>query len=263
MYYPSIMGSQYFEFPISKGEICNIFKIPKCGFSYGIYNVEVISNDQRFNKIFAFSKDNYYTHFSLNFIINYYNKKFNGNIQLTLLSNECLKYKDKNMVIQSSKIFSRWYKILEEFKLKFLKNKLIKKLSSTAWGHLQKSNIIIKTQEEILNENLDYGNGFDVNKNKYYLKKYDVKGDGTELFNLIDLTKPIYTYQLRLKSFLTSYARTQMALIGLKHIDHIVRIQTDSITYDIPLDIKEYKFIKEDDKSNIKAEIRGNSILKL
>jgi len=29
MYYPSIMGSQYFEFPISKGEICNIFKIPK------------------------------------------------------------------------------------------------------------------------------------------------------------------------------------------------------------------------------------------
>ena len=41
MFYPSIMDSQYFEFSISKGEICNIFKIPKNKFIYGIYNVKV------------------------------------------------------------------------------------------------------------------------------------------------------------------------------------------------------------------------------
>ena len=45
MFYPSIMGSQFFEFPTTKGEICNIWKIPKNKFIYGIYNVRIKSND--------------------------------------------------------------------------------------------------------------------------------------------------------------------------------------------------------------------------
>ena len=108
MFYPSIMGSQYFEFPTTKGEICNIWKIPKNKFIYGIYNIRIESNDEKFNKVFTFSRDNYYTHFSLNFVY-YYNKKLGGNINLTLLSNTCLKYKHQKFMIQSSKVFSFWY----------------------------------------------------------------------------------------------------------------------------------------------------------
>jgi len=54
-----------------------------------------------------------------------------------------------------------------------------------------------------------------------------------------------------------------MALIALKNINNVVRIQTDSITYDKSVDINEYLFIKEIDKSNIKAEIKGNSLIKI
>ena len=54
-----------------------------------------------------------------------------------------------------------------------------------------------------------------------------------------------------------------MALIALKTIYNVVRIQVDSITYNTNLDINEYQFIKEDDKSNIKAEVKGNSLVKL
>ena len=259
MFYPSIMGSKYFEFPTSKGEICNIWKIPKNKFIYGIYNVRIESNDENFNKIFAFSKENYYTHFSLNFVC-YYNKKLGGNIKLNLLSNSCLKYKHEQFMIQSSKVFQFWYKTLKKYREEFPKNKILKKLASTAWGELQSKNVIIKTQEEIENENINYGRELDVDKNKYYLKKYEIKND-IEIYKLIDLTKPIYKFQFRLKSFLTSYARTQMALIALKNINNVIRIQTDSITYNIPIEINEFQFIKENVKSDCKAEVKSNSLI--
>jgi len=71
-FYASLLGSQFFKFPIKEGKIYNINKIPTTPFIYGIYNVMVESNDRNFNKVFAFSKDNHYTHFSLNFV-KYYN----------------------------------------------------------------------------------------------------------------------------------------------------------------------------------------------
>ena len=54
-----------------------------------------------------------------------------------------------------------------------------------------------------------------------------------------------------------------MALIALKNIDNVVRIKTDSISYNIKVEINEYNFVEEDDKSNIKAEIKGNSLIKI
>jgi len=54
-----------------------------------------------------------------------------------------------------------------------------------------------------------------------------------------------------------------MALIALKNIDNVIRIQTDSISYDKSIDINEYLFIEETDKSDNKAEVRGISLLKL
>jgi len=186
-----------------------------------------------------------------------------GNIKLALLSNTCLKYIHPKNIIQSSKVFSLWHTILKKFKDEFPKNKIIKKLSSTAWGELQSKNIVIKTGDEIINENISFERELDVDKNKYYLKKYEIDGDDIEIFKLIDLTKSIYKFQLRLKPFLTSYSRQVMALIALRNIDNVVRIQTDSITYNKSFEIKEYLFIKENDKSDIKAEVRGNSLIKL
>ena len=261
-FYPSVLGNQLFTFPISKGEECNIFKIPKCGFSYGIYNVQVVSNDDRFNKIFSYSKDNHYTHTTLNFVMNIYNKYHGGNVKLTLLSNKCLKYKDKSKIIESSQVFSKWYHASVDLKTKYPSNKLIKKMFSTAWGELQSKNVIVKSEDQIEIENIDYGQSLDVNENRYYLKKFFMQ-DIQEFNQLIDLPKPLYKHQLRLKPFLTSFARKIMMLLALKNIDNVIRVMTDSITYDADLEINEYLFIKEKAKSNIRAEIKGNSLIKL
>ncbi|ETV73066.1 hypothetical protein H257_12102 [Aphanomyces astaci] len=124
-------------------------KIPSAGFAYGIYHVKVESNgDKRFEKLFAFSKHDHYTHTSLNFVLNVYNKHHGGNIQLTLIGNTCLKY-DKKDLIESSSVFRNWFSILQKFKLKFPKNKLVKHLSSSAWGHLVSTNTIIKPFDDV------------------------------------------------------------------------------------------------------------------
>ncbi len=220
--YPSIMASKDYHIPLTKGIIEEIKDIPKC-FKFGIYNIKVISNDKNFDKIFAFSKDHHYTHYSLNFVL-YYNLKYNGKIELILLSNEALIYND---LISGSKIFFCWYSRLLELRQEFPKNKLIKKLGSTSWGELQNYKTIIKTEEEVINEQIDFG--FEFNSD-YYVKKISIKGD-TEVFHLVSTTGDFYDYNLRMKAFITDYARVKMAKIALKNIDDVVRIQTDSITY--------------------------------
>lgn len=261
MFYPSILGSKYFEFPIETGEIQNFNKIPKSGnFIYGIYNIKVESDDERFNKVFAYSKDHHYTHFSLNFV-KYYNKKYNGNVKLTLIGNKCLKYRYEKSLIKSSDMFKLWYYKMKDFKEALPNNKLVKKLSSTVWGELQRKNVLEVNSVGMKDPKYEsFGTSLDVNENKYYLKDYKTDGDN-EIFQLVDLSKPIYKYQLRLKSFLTSFARQTMAVIALKNIDNVIRIQTDSITYDKKIDIDEYIFYKEEKKSNCKAVIKGNSLI--
>lgn len=262
-FYPSILNNEKFLFPTTKGTVSNIYKIPKCGFSFGIYHVQISSNDEKFNKIFSYSKDNHYTHTTLNFVMNIYNTYHGNNVQLKLLSNKCLKYIKKSELIESSKVFSKWYHVLTKLKTKFPNNKLIKKMFSTAWGALQAKNVIIKTEDQIEKEDIDYGTSLDVNKNRYYINDFYTQNNSIEIYNLIDLTKPIYKYQLRLKPFLTSYARKIMMLIALKNIDNVIRVMTDSITYDSDVKVDEYLFVKESDKSNIKAEIKGNQLIKL
>ena len=258
MFYPSILGSQYFKIPMTKGKICEFKTIPKAAFRYGIYPVKIISNDPIFNKIFAFSKDNHYTHISLNFV-KYYNKAYakpNNQIRMEVAGNTQLVWYKNDWLIESSKFFSKWYYMMKAFKTAAPKNKLIKRLASSAWGHLLHKNVIVKSEDEIENEDLDIGTSMNVDDNRYFIKK-----DMIDKLELIDLTKPIYNYKFRIKPFLTSYARDVIGKQALKNIHNVVRIATDSITYDTDIEIEAYEFIKETKKSGCKAEIKGNSLL--
>ena len=51
-------------------------------------------------------------------------KKTGGKIKLTLLSNKCLKYRDKSKIIQSSKIFEFWYYTLKKLETNYQKTKI-------------------------------------------------------------------------------------------------------------------------------------------
>ena len=120
-FYPSIMASTEFQIATTEGIIKQIkTTIPKW-FKYGIYNVKITSDNEYFNMVFAFSKENHYTHYSLNFVL-LYNKQHGGGIQMEILSDQALIYDD---LINSSDIFYSWYNVLWKLKKEFPSNKII------------------------------------------------------------------------------------------------------------------------------------------
>ena len=145
---------------------------------------------------------------------------------------------------------------MKAFKVAAPKNKLIKRLASSAWGNLIYKNVLVRTEDEVIEADLDIGTSMNVEDNQYYIKK-----DMIDKFELIVLTKSIYSNKFRIKPFLTSYARDIMAKQALKNINNVIRIATDSITYDIDIAIEAYEFIREAEKSNRGAEIKGMKLL--
>ncbi|RHY80493.1 hypothetical protein DYB37_006884 [Aphanomyces astaci] len=263
LFYPSTLGiktdneAYKFMFPTKACKIGTISKIPAAGFSYGIYHVKVESNgDKRFEKMFAFSKHDHYTHTSLNFVMNVYNKHHGGNIQLTLIGNKCLKY-DKKCLVESSSVFRNWYSILQKFKLAFPKNKLVKHLSSSAWGHLVSTNTIIKSFDDVDPD--DYSTDLD-SPARYYLREVVGQSSGYMFLKLVDKSKPYFKHQFRIKPFLLSHCRRTMANITIRNADKVIRIATDSITYKGQFELDAFMFNKEDDKSGRSATIVGNSL---
>jgi len=225
--------------------------IPK-KFKYGIYNVKITSDDEYFNMVFAFSKDDHYTHYSLNFVL-MYNKEYVGDIKMEILSNQALIYDD---LIDSSDIFYSWYNTLWKLKKELPNNKIIKKLGSSCWGELQNKKNIWKTEEQIIDEKLDIGFGFD---NNYHIEEIRAKPSGDE-YRLVNLKNNIYEYQFRLKAFLTDFGRVKIAKIALGNIDNVVRIQTDSITFDQPIKLTINNFAIDEKKCG-KHEIVNRKIM--
>ena len=202
--------------------------------------------------VFAFSKDDHYTHYSLNFVL-LYNKQFGGEIQMEILSDQALIYND---LIDSSDIFYSWYNVLWKLKKEFPTNKIIKKLASSAWGELQNKKNIWKTEEAIIDEKLDISFDYDA---EYHIEEIRIKSTGDE-YRLVNLKSNIYEYQFRLKSFLTDFGRVKIALIALQNIDNVVRIQTDSITFDKPIVLTINNFAIDEKKCG-KFEIKNRKIM--
>lgn len=243
-FYPSIMASDHFKIATTEG-IETIIKneIPK-KFKYGIYNIKIDSTDINFNKVFRYSSDNYYTHYSLNFCL-WYNKTYGNKVTLQILTCTALIY-NKDDLVSGSKIFSCWYHRLLDLKREFPKNKLVKALGSTSWGALSSTNIIVKTGDEIEQENLNISTDFE---GDYFIKDVTIKNDGTEIYKLINTKKPIYKLNFRLKAFLTDYARIYVAKVALNDIDDVLRIQTDGITYNKPKSFDYPNFLPDEKKT--------------
>ena len=65
---------------------------------------------------------------------------------------------------------------------------------------------------------------------------------------------------LDLKHFLTDFGRIKIALIALQNIDNVVRIQTDSITFDKPIVLNINNFAIDEKKTG-KFEILNRKIM--
>ena len=71
----------------------------------------------------------------------------------------------------------------------------------------------------------------------------------------------MYEHQFRLKAFLTDFGRVKIAKIELQHINNVVRIQTDSITFDTPIILNINNFVI-DEKKTRKMEILKRKIMR-
>jgi hypothetical protein len=248
-YYAYLLASPDFKIPIKEGYETTLTKLPiSKNLKVGIYHVRIESSNKDFQKIFAFSKDQMYTNYSLAFALQH-KKKYDITIELNDGINAYL-YNDED-VKTGAEIFGKWYETLMKIKNKYPKNKLLKNLLSALWGGLSQGNYFYRTQQQVKDEGLEIGH---VMKNKprpiIEIENSEYKDDGSVLYKLLD-PKHRYKYNMRLKPFLTSFGRVKIADIARKHIDSVVRIHTDGIAFNKPLDYEIEGFIEEDKTTGV------------
>jgi hypothetical protein len=223
--YGLILGSDD-KIPSKEGEEVTLKKLPKHKhLKHGFYHVKITCDNDDFRKMFVFSKHNTYLNVSLEFAMKH-KKEFD--IKFELVQNDkpnAYLYKDEDMVTLSS-ITSEWLTNLTNLRKVYPKNRLLKHLISSAWGHLQAGNEIRKTLDEIKSEKLIVGI---TDKSDYLIKEY-YDYDTRQYYVLLDRKRP-YKHNIRLKPWITALARNLTASIVLEDVDSVIRVHTDCIVF--------------------------------
>jgi hypothetical protein len=243
MYYPNLLASnitiegikKQFYFPTKKGRETHVTSLNRL--QYGLYCVKISSDNTDFPFIFQLNNNNVYTHYDIIFCKKY-QLKYNIHIELlTDIEHNSLIF---DTVLDGKEVFGIWLDRIKELKAEFPKNGLVKLLSSSIWGYLSKINKRHYNDVE-LNEHPEIKADYydDETLTHLCLNEKDAK-DGTVDYLLINKSNP-YTKKYRLKSFLLSFGRIQLAEIGISiGVNKIVRINTDNITFN-------RKLLSEDD----------------
>ncbi len=231
-YYANILGNKNigFEFPTKSGkqtkytfeELKDLYKKKKLPFGY--YDIKITSEHPDILKVFTFSSEHCYDHTSLSFCLRYYNLY---KIKFEMTNKEFNAYiYDKKDIIKSSKIFGSWFDTIRDMKTKLPKNRIIKHLSSSIWGHLIQFNRIFLSLDEIMDRD-------DISRNKDDNCKYlIVKHNNDTSIEVIDKENLYKNGGIaRIKSFIASFNRDYLSkmIINEKIYDKIIRIHTDGI----------------------------------
>lgn len=240
--YPSILNTEHFHIPTKKGKQQKLKELPEYP-ELGFYKVRIVSNDKRFLKIFRFSQANVYTNITIKFANKC--KKIGYQVDINLITkddegNEIdnayiygkldKKGENKTGVIKCSKVFHKWYKyLIKKLKQELPKNKLVKIMTSSLWGRLCEYNRIFKTIDEL--DDYDVSVDYDIN-HKYYIRNVTYnKKKGTDIYEIVNASRPYYYNIARIKPFLISKSRELTGKIAMTYIDDVVRIHTDNITF--------------------------------
>jgi len=231
-FYPNLLSNTDLQVPIKEGKRYKIKSLKWDKLRFGIYRVKITSDSKRFKKIFSFSKNNYYTHYSLLFA--YRNQtKFSVSIELIIDGEYNALLWDEDKLVNTSTIFRDWFDYLNNLKSKFPKNMLVKRLMSSLWGTL-----ISYKREFVEDENLfelDVSELDDPDHTEYKLlseRRYmDSNKDIRTVYQIIKSSEPYKNNLARLKPFIVSYGRTMIGdlIISEDIIDDVVRIHTDGI----------------------------------
>jgi hypothetical protein len=189
-------------------------------------------------------------HTSLQFAMKH-QKQFNVNINLIVDDKpNALIYRNKDME-SCGDIFGEWYEKLISLKNEFPKNKLIKHLTSSLWGHLTQYNKINKTAEELDNGNYDWGV---TDQREWKILKHTLYDD-REYYTVVNTVTP-FKYSMRIMPFLLAYARNKVAKVALKNIGNVVRVYSDNITFNKDIKLNITNLLLED-KTTGKIEWRN------
>lgn len=238
-FYPSMLAMKGFQIPIKEGKLKHYSELNYDNLQYGIYKVKITSNDPNFKKLFAFSPNHYYTHYSLQYAYEH-KERFNISFELiTDCDHNALVY-DK--LVESTKIFKPWYNYLMTIKKQFPKNKLVKHLLSSLWGMLIKFNREFYEEDEFFD--LDVSELDDDEETEYKLineKRYKDENYETGvrlLYEVVSSSKPYVNELSRLKSFFVSFCRAHVGdlVISEDLINKVIRIHTDGLVFTEPHD---------------------------
>jgi len=241
MCYGNILGSDI-KIPTKPGSEFTLHQLPKkrdlmCGF----YRVKISATNEDFNKCFTFSTNNVYVDLSLRFAMQH-KKKFNIKFELIMDNKPNAYLYNEDDVIPLNSMTSKWHEKVSALKSKYNGNQLIKFLASSTWGVIQQRNVRYCTYEDIQKRKLDVGQSESSTYHSIEMKK---SIEGKEYYKLVK-TQHAYKYNLRLKPWVTAQARNDLAELARKHLKHIIRIQTDSISFDKAIDINDTNYAIED-----------------
>jgi len=208
-YYPSILISNSFNFPIKQGILKTItqeeFK-QKTYFEYGVYNCYIECDDEL---LFVVNDNCLYTHFELNYALS-------CGLDIELLDETYLSY--AGCIIRSPKVFKKYIDMIYPFKQKG--NKVAKSLLNVLWGKLCQTKL-----KKVI-----------IDTDKYELKEGQkiidsiVDDDGKLILKVSDTEKKHFKTDFgRLKVFIIAHAKIKMLKNLQKHgRDNIVYVHTDS-----------------------------------
>ena len=241
-FYQNIMNDEKFIIPYTHGEPKRLKIIPQ-SIMVGFYRVNIHTDDENFNKIFMYSKDNVYTHYSLKFALKY-QKQFNirielivdGDINAYVYLSTKNKYHD-TQCMPFKFVCSKWSSELNKLRDQCSKsNGILKMLSSSVWGHLSRKRAIIRKESDIEKEGLSDKIGFSDDL-EYKIVKQSFPDDNGEVFYKLVKTDKIYYYPFRLKPFITSYGRCIIGETAIKMgLENVIKIHTDGICLTKPCD---------------------------
>lgn len=252
-FYPNILLK--IIFPTKQGKRKKLKSIDLNNLQYGIYKVKITTHDERFKKIFSFAKNNYYTHYSLK-LANKYKDIFNINIELIVDDKYNALIYDDDKLVESKEVFQSWFNSLSILKEKFPKNRLVKHLMSSLWGHLTQFNREFFNDEDFAD--LDLTEIYDDEDSEYKLLDIKRYADNTKecgvrsRYEVVPSNKPYKNNLARIKPFLVSYCRSYVADLVMKEkiLDNVVRIHTDGIVLNKEHDFTHLKYYpKPEDKT--------------
>ena len=202
---------------------------------YGYLHVKITCSDPDIKKLISFSPHNIYTDIVIMFVYELKTKN-KMSIKMELIQDgkpNCYKY-DQEDLIQTRDIFLNHYIKLSELKTKHPTNKLFKRSLSSIWGTLTQKNHLTRTEEQCIEQGLDY----DFYDAEFLIKDIKYNADGTEYFELINSQKPYLHNLARIKAYLSAFSRIKTAHIALKKLNKVLRIHTDSVSFSEPLNYK-------------------------